>query len=203
MDAPITLSASKQIPITLLASSFFYDDATDSYCIKFENARIVSNSANSVTLSVASNKIQSNCKTQQLKGDDIDTILNDMETKAKNEKRPKNELSQKAKLTQKLSSIPKPRKETKSEKQSNQKRSALPLSITKEWQSCFECEDECAGNNGAGCVAMQRIKFIMEHYSNWMRCKTVNDTVHDSDVQIFCLYSVHILYFFCSFFFLG
>merc|ERR1712154_67137 len=51
-----------------------------------------------------------------------------------------------------------------------------------EWMSCFsEFEEECDGNHGAGCHGMKRIKFIMKHYSNWMKFKSSKQDDQESD----------------------
>eukprot|EP01084_Bolivina_argentea_P271850 462668_1 len=54
--------------------------------------------------------------------------------------------------------------------------------MKQEWLTCcnWQMDDKCDGDNGAGCVAMKRVKFILQHYSSWMRYKSMID-IEDSD----------------------
>ena len=48
-----------------------------------------------------------------------------------------------------------------------------------EWLTCCNndvSDDECKGDEGAGCAAMKRIKFVLEHYSSWMEYKSFKQT---------------------------
>ena len=65
-----------------------------------------------------------------------------------------------------------------------------------EWLSCCDHvrEDECRGNNGAGCMAMKRVKFVLEHYSTWMKHKSYNADEQESDDV--CIIYIYILYIF-------
>jgi len=54
--------------------------------------------------------------------------------------------------------------------------------MREEWLSCCSgSEEDCDGNHGAGCVAMQRVKFVLRHYAVWIRAKTEGIHSHDSD----------------------
>ena len=60
--------------------------------------------------------------------------------------------------------------------------------MKEEWLSCCYDEvsdDECRGDDGAGCNAMKRVKFVLLHYSSWMKYKSFIHTDQDSDVIYF------------------
>merc|ERR1712244_75802 len=76
--------------VTLKASSFFYDEETDCYRVKFAESQLISHDTlkKTVILSIPSNKVQTCSQTQQLKEEDIDSILDEIAAKEKHKKKP-------------------------------------------------------------------------------------------------------------------
>merc|ERR1712244_35512 len=76
--------------VTLKASSFFYDEETDCYRVKFAESQLISHDAlkKSVILLIPSCKVQTCSQTQQLKEEDIDSILDEIAAKEKHKKKP-------------------------------------------------------------------------------------------------------------------
>merc|ERR1712154_333351 len=72
-----------EIAVTLKASSFFYDEETDCYRVKFSESELISHdtSKKTIVLAIPSNKVQTNSQTQQLKDEDIDSILDEIAAK--------------------------------------------------------------------------------------------------------------------------
>ena len=331
MTTILNVPKPKEIFVTLKASSFLYDAASDAYQVKFSDSKLVANdtSRQSVIVLIPSCKVQANSQTQQLKDEDIDTILDEIAAKERykkyKRKSNKNKLStnsnatmisisnpstsnynhtpnpsdfpsptkgnsikhdisipppninhnntksQKEKLAAKLASIPKPRKQAKIDIEPNKPRPRSPvasarsrsprsrsrdrdrdsdrnretprkaslspdpsphrkisdaskrssrrsdrslpkpapracvpvkklpdledtkltMTMKKEWLSCCYDnihDDQCRGDDGAGCNAMKRIKFILHHYSLWMRYKSFVQNENASDVEYICLY---------------
>ncbi len=78
----------------------------------------------------------------------------------------------------KLSSIPNPR--ANNNKQN--KNIKLSSNMQSEWSMCCEGnEEDCDGSSVNECVALKRISFILEHYSSWIKYKSLTDD-QDSDV---------------------
>eukprot|EP01083_Nonionella_stella_P278544 947253_1 len=209
MDA-LSIPRPKEISVTLKASSFFYDEETDCYRVKFIESDLISHDKlkKTIILSIPSDKVQTNSQTQQLKDEDIDSILDEIagqETHKKTLKLPQDdenkslhsqsELSkdekkeieptpkkiyiskdkQMDKLTQKLASIPKPRKQVLNT-------TKLTQTMQKEWLSCCEGnEEDCDGSNVLTCVALKRVKFILEHYASWIKYKSLTDDQESDD----------------------
>ena len=316
----------KEIFVTLKASSFLYDAASDAYQVKFSESKLIANdtSRQSVIVLIPSSKVQANSQTQQLKDEDIDTILDEIAAKERYKKssvsnntstsnyhtpnpsdfpsptkggpikhnhdlsappslKHNNTKSQKEKLAAKIASIPKPRKQAKIDIEPNKPRPRSPVASARsgtrgadhdrviirdrprdrertrdrskergrdrdrskeraststprkslspspqrkvsdvskrssrrserslpkpqpriakklpnlddtkltqnmkiEWLSC--CHDdihdnECRGDDGAGCNAMKRVKFVLHHYSAWMKYKSYVQNEQESDV---------------------
>eukprot|EP01084_Bolivina_argentea_P141628 248854_1 len=222
--------------VTLKAASFFYDDQSDSYRVKFTDTQLIANDTlkRTIILQIPSKKVQTCSQTQQFKEEDIDTILDEIEEsdtvtnkgdtthdnarpKSKEDKKefeesetPKAPItprrySQKERLSQKLASIPKPRKSSSRSPESQSQhhlhskskkervlnpihdidfdRTKLTQGMKQEWLSCCaQNEEDCDGKESTHCVALKRIKFILEHYAYWMRSKS-RDKHEDEDSE--------------------
>ena len=81
----------KEIFVTLKASSFLYDAQSDAYKVKFNDSKLIANDTKrqSVIVLIPSCKVQVNSQTQQLKDEDIDTILDEIAAKERYKKKRK------------------------------------------------------------------------------------------------------------------
>lgn len=88
MTTILNVPKPKEIFVTLKASSFLYDAVSDAYQVKFSDSKLVANdtSRQSVIVLIPSSKVQANSQTQQLKDEDIDTILDEIAAKERYKK---------------------------------------------------------------------------------------------------------------------